>query len=368
MACEVKPSAFKVPSREQQIEAAASSRRIVCRNCEWSHNGHCKVVAAKHGEERANIEDGIHRLSVACPINRWRAVTTVCVGCNRSTVVDDKTHVCKWCVLKKGTGRRFRTPYKPRIIPTNLSAKPFDGTPVRDLHFFLYPRFEASTEYHLRRLNQLQSVFNGKKICCLAVDAQTHHDKYYPRLQEIFDDVYIIQNDPNRREAAGFISTLEKLRTKSPNNMICFAHGKGQQSHTNQNDVIRKWNDAMYETVVANWKDASMALAEGYALAGAFKSVGNFATTPHRWHYSGTFFWARSETLFRNKAWQQMCNQWFAAESYVGRHFASDEGFCLFGDHISGGSMYKHETWARLEPELEEWRKTHERIRRAFSD
>ena len=368
MACSVKPTSRRVPSRAIQSEAAAASRIRVCEKCEWNKKGVCEVIAAKNnGVERAIIKDGVKRLSVGCPINKWKAVTTVCVKCNRSEVTDDNTHVCKWCEVKSKTGRRFRTAYKPRVVPTSLAPMPFDGVPIRDLHFFLYPRFEASTEYHIHRLNQLKAVFNGKKVCCVAIDQETKQDKYHAQLCELFDEVYYIQNDPNRREAAGFVTTLDKLKSKHNDRMICFAHGKGQQSHTHSSAIIKTWNDAMYETVVANYKDAARALAEGYALAGSFKSVGNFASTPYRWHYSGSFFWARSVTLFKNKSWKQMCAQWFAAESYVGRHFAAEEGFCLFGDHITGGSMYKHETWARLQPELEEWRKTHERIGRSFA-
>lgn len=360
MACSVKAvSSINVPSLEKAKEAAAASRMKICENCEWIKYDVCRIVAAKHGKSKANVKDGISRLSTSCPDGRWGPVTRECVGCTRSIVVDDNTGLCTWCTQKKKIGREFRLDYSPRKIES-VSANTFKHESIRDLYFFLYPRYQESTEYHLNKLRQSMElgVFNGTKVCCVATDGDTLQDKYRPELDVLFDKVFYVENNPKLRESAGFVRGLKELATYNNERMICIAHGKGQQSHTNQDETIRKWTDTMYETVVENWKAAEDALAEGYPLAGSFKSIGNFATTPHKWHYSGTFYWARSKTLFENKAWQNMCSQWWAAESYVGRHFASFEGFCLFGDNTGGGSLYHPATWVKLSKELKEWRKS----------
>ena len=57
-----------------------------------------------------------------------------------------------------------------------------------------------------------------------------------------------------------------------------------------------------------------------------------------------------------------MCDKWWASESYVGRHFASNEGYCLFGDNTVGGSMYKDETWNKVDLMLEDWRANHQSV------
>jgi hypothetical protein len=362
MACGVKAlTNINIPSLEQAKEAAAVSRMKVCENCEWCKFSICRIVAAKHGKSKANIEHGIRRLSLSCPDGRWGPITRECVGCSRSTVVDDVTGFCKWCISKKKIGREHRISYTPRKV-VHVSPNPFKGTPIRHLYFFLYPRYKESTEYHLDRLRKSikTNAFNGKKICCVATDGDTLQDKYRGELDHIFDEVFYITNDPKRRESAGFVRGLKPLASFSNEEMICLIHGKGQQSHSHDDDTIRMWTEAMYETVVDNWQEAVRAMEDGYPLAGSFKSVGNFATTPNKWHYSGTFYWARSSVLFGNKAWQQMCNQWWAAESYVGRHFADFEGFCLFGDNTGGGSLYHPVTWVKLNKELKEWRKLKE--------
>ena len=286
----------------------------------------------------------------------------MCVKCSRSSVCDDWSHQCKWCDLKDKTGRRHRVSYEPRNIERSLVKRPFNREPTRNLHYFIYPRFKKSTDYHIDRLTKLKPIFNGKTVCCVAVDSTTLHEQYKSQLEELFDLVYIIENDPKRRESAGFIPSLENLYTKDSNEMICFAHAKGQQVHTYESLNIKKWNDAMYETVVANWKEASEAMANGYPLAGSFKSIGNFATTPYRWHYSGSFWWGRSSFIFSNRSWKVMCDKWWASESYVGRHFASNEGYCLFGDNTVGGSMYKDETWNKVDLMLEDWRANHQSV------
>ena len=361
MACNVKTTGITIPGIESQKVAAAASRKRVCDLCERNKNGICMTTAAKHGKEKANIEHGVSRLSLKCPKGKWDAVSIVCPQCSRSAVVDEDAKVCKWCVAKNNTGRQHRVAYLARVIPGERLPMPFDGEPIRHLHYFLYPRFRDSTLYHLEWLERCADSFNGKKVCCVAIDDDTIQDSIADRLDELFDVVFFVRNDPAKREAAGFIQSLKHLVSKSPNEMICFAHGKGQQQHTQSESVVRKWTDAMYHTVVANWQDAADALADGYPLAGSFKAYGNFWTTPHRWHFSGTFFWGRSNALFENKAWQQMCDQWFAAESYVGRHFAEHEAFCLFGDRIEYAHnvispLYIEDSWKQISADLEEWK------------
>ena len=97
-------------------------------------------------------------------------------------------------------------------------------------------------------------------------------------------------------------------------------------------------------------------MEKGYPVVGSFKSTEQFKNTLHCWHYSGSFWWARSYRLF-SRNWKRVCTKWWGSESYVGRHFTKEEGACLFGELLSGESLYETTTWSRISPALEDWRK-----------
>ena len=164
----------------------------------------------------------------------------------------------------------------------------------------------------------------------------------------------MVRNESKKRERVGFIPSLQKIISDDPNEVICFAHGKGQQYHTKSSTIITKWTDAMYETCVKNWDGVKREMEKGYPAVGSFKSVGAFRNTPFAWHYSGSFWWARSHKLYKRR-WRGICKRWWASESYVGRHFTREEGACLFGE-ITGSSLYDPQTWDYVSSELEKWR------------
>ena len=146
-------------------------------------------------------------------------------------------------------------------------------------------------------------MFNGDRICCVATDDTTLEKTYKDDLEEIFTEVYYINNDPSKREGAGFVSTLEKMKLDDPNRVICFAHAKGQQSHTYQSETVLTWVEMMYETCVRNWDGVKHAMESGYPLAGSFKRNSGHVMG---WHYSGSFFWARSMSIHEKQNWRNM--------------------------------------------------------------
>lgn len=332
------------------------ARLKVCECCPRNVEGICRTVAAKHGKQKAVISDGVRRFSVSCPKGKWLAIKVVCPSCDRYALVDERTGVCEWCKIKQEMGRNNRVYYLNDNRDHSIVPMPFEKDPIKHLHYFLYPKYEKSVEYHIGQLERSMSVFNGEKICCVAIDSNTKQEKYEKKLNELFTEVYYVQNNPSLREKAGFVSSLEKLRSKDPEEMICFAHGKGQQIHTKSAPVIRKWSDAMYDTCFRNVEKVTEAMEQGYPIAGSFKSIGAFRTTRYKWHYSGSFWWGRSRKIFENKNWKNMCDQWWSTESYVGRHFTREEGYCLFGNDV--GNLYEAHTWNRIEPSLEQWRKS----------
>jgi len=278
-----------------------------------------------------------------------------CLICGRLSNLNDKS-ICLFCENKsKLRIRNFNFPDQFRIH--DISPKPFTSTPILNLHYFLYPRYLQSSQWHLDRLRCGIEQFNGKRVCCVAVDENTCQSELRDQLDELFTDVYYVPNNPSRRELVGFVPTLTKLFSLDVNEAVCFAHAKGQQAGTSVCPLIRKWVEACYETVVFNWGQVRPAMETGYPLAGSFKVLGQFRSSRYKWHYSGSYWWGRSASIFTNQHWQSTCNHWWGSESYVGRHWSHDEGYCLFADNVVASSTYSQEMWAtRYDAELDQWR------------
>jgi len=278
-----------------------------------------------------------------------------CLICGRKSALNEK-NICPYCENKsKLRIRNMDFPDKFRIH--DISPKKFTATPILNLHYFLYPRYLESSAWHLDRLQSEIGQFNGRRVCCVAVDANTVQSDLRTQLDAVFTDVYYVPNNPARRELAGFIPSLEMLYSHDENAAICFAHAKGQQAGTSVCPTIRKWIDACYETVVFNWPQTMAAMEQGFPVAGSFKVLGQFRSSKYKWHYSGSYWWGRSAAIFANPLWKSVCARWWGSESYVGRHWSHDEGYCLFADNTAASSAYNHEMWAnRYNAELEQWR------------
>lgn len=363
--------------RDSKVAPEFALRRMAkCGVCEHNVRGVCTLVKELQAD-RGNIKDGLVEIGVLmpdawCPVGKWGVHRKtpllpgdrpMCFWCGRYH--DNlENEICHWCRNRlamqhrnaiKGIGANaLGSPRDTRLH--EIRYRPFTEPTTRHLHFFLYPKFANSVRYHIDQLYKAADIFNGKRAVCVATDSSTCEADFRSAIEDLFTDIQYIENDPNRRETAGFIETLKAVLSDSENEAICFAHGKGQQMHTQNSEMIRKWCDAAYETCVTNWAAVKNAMEEGYPIAGSFKSVGAFKTTAYKWHYSGAFWWARSRAILENENWEQLCNKWWGTESYVGRHWWPDEGYCLFGDHTGGGSLYDKQTWVRLDMELERWR------------
>lgn len=395
MACADKTNANSVSAKLARI---IRIRSATCAKCKFNSDGVCIVTKEAHPDRPALIEVGIQNPLNRCPLPtpKWLEANasigpTACVRCHRETSEVDESGVCIWChsdddcnqrnaakgintfppgsrghteaVKKKAKIRESYANRMARKKDLEIKPRPFNS-PVKHLHFFFYPRYGNSTWYHIDKIREFIWQFNGHRVCCVATNRDTIHDRIRSDLVLLFDEVYEVPNNPRRRELVGFIPTLKRLQiagATGEDDAICFAHSKGQQEKTATDATVREWTNAMYETVVGNWSQAEAALAEGYPLAGSFKVIGNFRTTPYRWHYSGTFFWARAAAIFEAPNWTETCNRWWGSESYVGRHWASDEGYCLFADlgRKRAASVYDKGLWDnQLREELEQWRRT----------
>jgi hypothetical protein len=196
-----------------------------------------------------------------------------CLICGRKSALSRRTFAyCENKVESENPQHGFPDKFSVH----DISPKEFTSTPILNLHYFLYPRYLESSAWHLDRMQSGIEQFNGRRVCCVAVDANTVQSDLRTQLEAVFTDVYYVPNNPARRELAGFIPSLEMLHTHDENEAICFAHAKGQQAGTSVCPTIRKWIDACYETVVFNWPQTMAAMEQGFPVAGAFKVLGQF--------------------------------------------------------------------------------------------
>ena len=73
------------------------------------------------------------------------------------------------------------------------------------------------------------------------------------------------------------------------------------------------------------------------------------------WHYSGTFFAARSAEVFR-RDWNRLTSVYGCVERWPGEQFEMEtQSGCLFLDNP--GSLYDAEYWKnKVTPSLNQWR------------
>lgn len=248
-----------------------------------------------------------------------------------------------------GVTRRSSQPQRtyPMLCNADFTA------PIRHLLFHMMPLADGQEwcwKKHVRQICEGIKQFNGQKIITIATpgprdtiryscpdDVVKEFDKYGS-----FDiNFLILQNKRTLREVVSFVPMLTKVQSTDPQQAVFYGHCKGITHPADS--MCHVWSDAMYETVYNNWPQVQIAL-ERYGIAGSFKSYGQFNTRGnHRWHYSGTFFWFRSASVFvRN--WSKVDGSFYGVESWPGLLFRPHEAACLFWDiphTVPIGPMYK---------------------------
>jgi hypothetical protein len=84
---------------------------------------------------------------------------------------------------------------------------------------------------------------------------------------------------------------------------------------------------------------------EAYKIAGCFRKIGYMRPMPEgcSWHYSGTFFWFRLDTL---KSREMPPMHKYGAEGWPGMAFDLNESDCLWADDCR--NLYNHGYLKRL--------------------
>lgn len=247
--------------------------------------------------------------------------------------------------------RGGRTSNSPTIPDKPL---PFTGSPRITLMFHVWPRGDG-WKRHIEKLEPLLPKCH-RLLLGVSTDSTTHT---LEETTEAFGDrweVFHAENKPpgskkgGLREVATYNLMLPTLSSGQNDITICL-HGKGAQVHNEENDVIKWWIDAMYETVAYNVEGIIHEMEKGAAIVGSFRRHGKQLGTRHKWHYSGTYYAFRNAIAFSNgvPTYRQI---WWGTESWPGDHFPVESSACLFGDRIN--DLYKAVQQPRAE--LEQWK------------
>lgn len=255
-------------------------------------------------------------------------------------------------------GRRFIKSLKAeqdRLYALFLAAPkpkpdPFIGDPV--LHFggHLWP-IAGNWEWHADLWNQLARLINGRLFVGVAVDTNTVsfqmvRDRLDPRIE--------CREFANNGEGENqTFRWLQQVVPHGTDDVLIYAHGKGARNHTAQSEAVRRWSEAMYQTVVFNHSAIIQRLSEGYKNFHSFRTFGTRPLSPvHKWHWSGTFFAVRAKYLPR----REVKPRYGGVEAWGGDHFQAAESWCEFFDNSMFTTLYDHrESQELVLPRLIEW-------------
>jgi hypothetical protein len=222
-----------------------------------------------------------------------------------------------------------REEIRKKIIlgPAHLGMK-------RNLCFYIYPKNRAAWRWHVKRLQDFWSTFNGRKLVIVATDETT--ESVETVAQQFADPAvqYIrVNNDPQLWETKHFINAIDFLKSTAEDEATFYAHAKGVIHNEEQLKRVRVWCDAMYVVNLERPELVDRLLAR-YAAIGCFKHE----LSPTHWFFPGTFFWFKHSDLF-TKEWKDIGGDRFAVENYLCRHIASKDAHSLT-PYLGGGDLY----------------------------
>lgn len=228
----------------------------------------------------------------------------------------------------------------------------------RNLIMHVYPKstglWRRSVLHVLRRLDQ----FDGKRVVSVVIDTSTDRANDVCKAFGGAVDIREVHNT-SQQEMTSFGWLLEHVSTEPGITFYC--HSKGC-THPHE-AASQTWCDAMAITCL-DYPELIDHMLVNHAMAGSFRSNLAFPQSPASWHYSGTWYWFRNDSLFSNgKAWQPQTGVFYGAESYPGEQFQQRQSACLFLDRAHLSNMYNNDWWLTTGgPQLKAWQ---ERLRKA---
>jgi len=227
---------------------------------------------------------------------------------------------------------------------------PFIAEPVLHFGAHLWP-VKGNWQWHVDLWNQMPRLINGRCFVGIATDGSTDS---FETVKAALHPSFICHHLPNTKEGENpTFRWLQQVVPQGPDDVLIYCHGKGVRAHTAASDAVRRWSEAMYQTVVFNHDMIRDKLAAGYINVHSFRTFGTRPLSPkHKWHPSGTFFAVRA----RHLGLKAVGDRYGAVEAWCGQHFPAHLSWCEFYDNSMFTTLYDHNASREIvEPALIEW-------------
>jgi hypothetical protein len=222
--------------------------------------------------------------------------------------------------------------------------------PRRNLIYHVWPHkgngvWQWNVDQLLSRIDQ----FDGVRSIGVVVDRQSDSldDVQRAFAKARVDNWIVLPNDPQQGEVATFGNLLDTLPID--NSMTFRAHAKGVR-YENPSET-RDWTEMMYEICLDDPLHVESAL-EGYPVCGPFVVESDWPRQG-RWHFSGAFFWFRSNCLSKPNAKQVELNYW-GVELWPQSLWERSDVGVLFGQTCA--RLYDGHELKRMRAWLAEWK------------
>lgn len=274
----------------------------------------------------------------------WLRVCSIHGTCTLDWVRRDARMVCSGC----------------RDFKSRFAA---DGK--RHLLYHVYPVSGNGTwQRNCDEILKRRPLFNGVRIVAIATDQRTDSANMVKKYLGDLFHYLSFTNNPRRREVVSFVPLMETLAPHvRDGDAIFYAHAKGVSRAYNPGETHPHWANILYETSLDYWPFVARQLA-AFPIVGSLKKTGSAFGTRVHWHYSGSFWWMRSDVYKRN--WRNLPDFVYGVEAWPGSVFSAEEAGVIFHEGATGGwqhgglDMYTFEYLRPvIFPALEEWRKDH---------
>jgi len=242
-----------------------------------------------------------------------------------------------------------------RLFALNQQAPPpqpdpFVGDPVIHFGAHLWP-VKGNWQWHVDLWNQQARIINGRSFVGIAISPETDS---FETVRAALHPSIIVKEFANDKEGENHtFRWLQEVVPQGQDDILIYCHGKGVRQHTAASEAVRRWSEAMYQTVVFNHQRIIEKLAAGYRNVHSFRTFGTRPLSPiNRWHPSGTFFAVRAKYL----PGKPVKTRYGGVEAWCGDHFKASESWCEFFDNSMFTTLYDHKaSIEQVAPALIEW-------------
>ena len=227
----------------------------------------------------------------------------------------------------------------------------------KNLAFYICP-FACNDERktNVEILSKHLSIFDGEIAVCVATGnglVESSEVKSYVS-EKISKEIHwiSISNDPALGEVKGFIPLMNIMAASNPDSATFYCHAKGVTPGKKRSELeaVRMWRDLMYTYCLSDPTRID-AVLQKWPCCGCFKKYGSHhLSTGSPWHFSGTFFWFRNRDIFSKTGWNEVKDDRYWVEGFIGELIPSEDAFCLFGNDPWPCNLYKYdyETWLQF--------------------